>query len=456
MNRTVETTELGHVIARERENGRLKTIHLARDRNQLPETIVLEQDAKLGREPMNNQHQMEFHELADIFPMLEPDKLAALAADIKAKGLLSAIVTYQGKILDGRNRYDACLLAEVEPKFEEFDDSVISPLDYVISQNLERRHLTDAERAVVAAKIANLKHGQRKDYASAADPPFGVSVTQAEAAERLNVKLRLVQRATKVAKDGIPELQKALDDKKISLSFAAEVAGLPKEDQLAGILKGGDEIQKIAYEIRKAKEDAKREENEAKRIYVPPPEGKYDVIIVDPPWPTKQMYRDIRPNQTGELDYPTMEPEEIDALEIPAADDCHLWLWTTHRFFPDALRILDAWGFNYSNIFTWLKPGGPQPFGKPQYNTEFAIYGRKGTPVFIETKKFSTGFQAPRLGHSVKPIEFYDTIRRVTHGRRLDMFNRRIIPGFVGWGNEAPDNENVKDGQESEGLRGEQ
>lgn len=165
-------------------------------------------------------------------------------------------------------------------------------------------------------------------------------------------------------------------------------------------------------------------------------EKKYGCIVVDPPWQMKKSQRTIRPNQTKELDYPTMTLQEVRTLEIPAADDCHLWLWTTHKYLPDALAILQAWGFRYICCFVWHKPGGFQPFGLPQFNCEFALYSRKGNPKFVDAKAFPACFQAPRGKHSEKPEAFYNLIRRVTDGERLDMFARRVIEGFDGWGNE--------------------
>ena len=64
--------------------------------------------------------------------------------------------------------------------------------------------------------------------------------------------------------------------------------------------------------------------------------------------------------------------------------------------------------------------------------------GRFGSPKYKETKAFFTANNWHRTGHSEKPEEFYDLLRRVTPEPRIDIFNRRLIPGFTSWGNEAP------------------
>lgn len=183
-------------------------------------------------------------------------------------------------------------------------------------------------------------------------------------------------------------------------------------------------------------------ENAAKRNAIAAKEvegvfdGVYDVIVIDPPWPMEKIEREVRPNQS-EFDYPAMSEEELAARKWPIAADCHFWLWTTHKFLPMSFRLLEAWKLKYVCTFTWHKPGGFQPVGLPQFNCEFALYARNGEPSFKSTKSLKVCFDAPRGKHSEKPEQFYEMVRRVTSGRRIDIFNRREINGFDRWGNEV-------------------
>jgi N6-adenosine-specific RNA methylase IME4 len=173
----------------------------------------------------------------------------------------------------------------------------------------------------------------------------------------------------------------------------------------------------------------------------PPPQGKYSVIVVDPAWPMGRIDLLVAPS-ADELDYDTMTEEEIrdfgQQYIVPiAADDCHLFLWTTQRFLPLALCLLAEWGFAYHFLMVWKKTTGMQPLGLPKYNCEFVVCGWNGTPKFTDTKDFACCFEGPSREHSRKPDKFYDTICRVTAGPRIDMFSRESREGFDQFGDQV-------------------
>ena len=105
---------------------------------------------------------LAFHPACLLFPRLPKDELNALAADIKANGLRNSVVRYKGQVLDGRNRLAACKIAKVKPTFIEWDGTG-SPVEWVISENLIRRHLSASQRAVIAADLLPMLEQEAKD-----------------------------------------------------------------------------------------------------------------------------------------------------------------------------------------------------------------------------------------------------------------------------------------------------
>src|SRR5689334_17430801 len=102
------------------------------------------------------QAELQFHPLANVFPLIEGDEFKALVEDIREHGVLEPIWLYEGKILDGRNRYRAYQAAfpdaDEDPPFREYLDD--KPVEFVISLNLKRRHLNESQRGMVADNIA--------------------------------------------------------------------------------------------------------------------------------------------------------------------------------------------------------------------------------------------------------------------------------------------------------------
>jgi ParB-like chromosome segregation protein Spo0J len=198
----------------------------------------------------------QFHPAAELFPLLRGPAFQELVADIRKNGLIKPIlVDREGRILDGRNRYRACLEAGVEPRFIEWQgDGDLAEL--VLSLNLHRRHLDESQRALVAARLASLleaealkRRGRRKELvANLQLIPRRRSSCQAAA--RVNVSPRLVSYAVKILKDGCDELVAAVESGGVAVSAASALVGLPPEEQAKVVAEGARAAARKARELR--------------------------------------------------------------------------------------------------------------------------------------------------------------------------------------------------------------
>ena len=160
------------------------------------------------------------HPAADAFPLMDEEALQGLADDIECNGQLRKIKLYDGKILDGRNRYLACLKAGVEPQFEEYTGGT-EPDDlarYVCSENLARRDLTPQARALCARRLVALIR-VRKARDKYQRPLPGVAEVD--------------HAADVVLGDGTPELVAAVEAGDVPMDLAAEVAKHEPDEQRA-------------------------------------------------------------------------------------------------------------------------------------------------------------------------------------------------------------------------------
>ena len=188
------------------------------------------------------------HPLAGIFPLMEGDEFDALVADIKTNGLINPITLFENMVLDGRNRVRACVAAGVARRYDTYAGS--EPLAFVVSQNIARRHLSESQRALIGARLANLPHGVRSDRA--ANLPVS-AVTQADAAKMLNVSERGVRAAKAVMDRADPAVFKAVEQGRLAVSRAAEIVELPVEDQRSLAALPDDDIVSGHERIKKAR-----------------------------------------------------------------------------------------------------------------------------------------------------------------------------------------------------------
>lgn len=160
---------------------------------------------------------IDVHPAADLFPMMSDEEIDALGADMLEHGQREPIILYREQILDGRNRYRACILKGIEPRYR--DELPADPYAFVASANLRRRHLDESQRAMIAATLATMRRGRLSDNASQ-----GGNKTQSEAAALLKVSRPSVQRARIVRERGVPDLVDAVKHGDVKVKPAAEFA----------------------------------------------------------------------------------------------------------------------------------------------------------------------------------------------------------------------------------------
>lgn len=182
----------------------------------------------------------------------------------------------------------------------------------------------------------------------------------------------------------------------------------------------------------------------------------YRTIVVDPPWPQKgggplkggHGKGFVGTTGSQPLPYSVMPVVEIAAMPVRDLADpegCHLYLWATNRFLPDAYAVAKAWGFKYSTTLVWAKaPIDAGLGGAYGISTEYMVYARRG--ALREKQRIGTTWfhwkrpydERGKPMHSAKPNEFYEMAEKVNHAARLEMFARRPRAGWDLWGDQAP------------------
>lgn len=159
----------------------------------------------------------ELHYLCSLFPRIVGAEFDALVADIRANGLRQPITLHDGKILDGGNRYRACIEAGIDPEFVEFDGD--NALSFVLSANMHRRHMSAGQQAAIVATAQNWAQAQTVGRPEKVQD-CTISTAEKRAAES-GASLRTQKMADKVAKAS-PELAQKVAHGEVSLPAAVE------------------------------------------------------------------------------------------------------------------------------------------------------------------------------------------------------------------------------------------
>ena len=368
------------------------------------------------------------HPYAEIFPFASETDFATLSNDIKANGLLEPIVLLDDMVLDGRNRYKACVAVGIDPRFVKYEGD--DPLAFVISKNLARRHLDESQRSMVSARMADMKVGDNQHV------PIGTT-SLSEASKKMNVSRRSTARAKKVLNTDDKDLIAAVDSGRISVSVAAKIAEIEDPEIRKQIINDPRPDQAIKKAARKKKERDLSQKQAAL------PTKQYGVIYADPEWKF-ETFSENGMDRSADNHYPTSATDSIAARKVPeiAAKDSVLFLWATVPMIRDALKVMKAWGFEYKSQMVWVKDRvGTGYWFRNQH--EILLVGTKGkVPAPAPGSQWSSVVEEPVGAHSEKPDIFYELIEEYFPNLpKIELNARRARDGWDSWGNEAPDNE---------------
>ena len=361
----------------------------------------------------------------NLIPKLDEAELKQLEENILAYGLLDPIKATQNyEIVDGHNRFLICQKHKIEPKIEiiNFTNEDQTKL-WIINTQLGRRNITDfvkvellQQKKVILEKqgLDNLKTYSGRPTQkplSIVDKGFTPHNTRSLLADELDWSEGKVAMAQKVLNKVDEPTKQKLRDGELSINQAYK-------------------------EIRRAEKKeaftAKIKELNAKRD-LPPVNNKYEVIVIDPPWDYDEEY-DPKARR-GVAPYPVMNLDQIEKIEIPAADDAVLWLWTTQKFLYQAFGLLDKWNFTYKTVLVWNKDRlGLGAWLRHQ--CEFCLLAIKGHPLWNNTTYRDYIIEQGRE-HSRKPEAFYQMINNICYGTKIDYFSRTKRDGWDCYGNET-------------------
>lgn len=395
-----------------------------------------------------------------LLPPLPNIKYKELKTSIIKNGLYEKIwVNPSGIVLDGHHRFK--ILKEIgveitEDHYEvkEFDNPTQEKI-FVIEVNLKRRQLPEYAAYELSRELDRLHRDAARERQKATLPQEGEQGFQpvlpsiegniedrkeresaSRTAEAIGSSRSQVERMRKIDKEAPEEVKNWLRNEEVSVHKAYQMVNSPKKkERTRKILQSGD--QELINRVKEGKTSVVYATNKiarAEKHQAPPelPDGVFDVIYADPPW---KYDLPLRGSPDGH--YPILEGKELAKLDIPVAKNAILFLWATNPKLPEALKLMEEWGFDYKTNLVWVK----DKIGTGYYfrgKHELLLLGKKGNiPPPMEPCRPPSALIAPRKKHSKKPDEIYELIEKMYPNREyLELFARQPREGWTSWGDE--------------------
>ena len=365
-------------------------------------------------------------EFKELIPPLTTEEFKQLEDNCLAEGIREKILTWNGFIIDGHNRYEIATRWDLDFKTEsKHFDNEDEVKEWMILNQFGRRNLSNYQRSVLALELEDVFRAKAKEKQQEAGGAVrqksdkAVIDTKKELSKVASVSHDTIAKVKKIQEKAPEEVKAKLATGEVSINAAYKE--IKKEEKKKERI---DVIQQQMYDIETGK--------------LPELKGLFDVICVDPPWPYEVKNKNVTSfdpyGRRVANPYPEMSIEEIKNIKMPLMDNSIVFLWSTHKFLPDAFDILKEWGMEYKATLVWNK----EKIGMGSWfrmQCEFCLVGIKGKPYFNNTK-YRDIFSEPRREHSRKPDLFFKIITEITLGRRLEYFSREKRYGWEVFGND--------------------
>jgi N6-adenosine-specific RNA methylase IME4 len=370
------------------------------------------------------------------------DSLARSIADI---GLLHPIVlNTDRKLIVGERRFLAAKMLgwkTIPATILDLDALIDAEAD----ENRIRKAFTPSERVAIGRALESQlgeRQGKRADLGKLPQKFAEVAgrETRDVAAEKAGFDNHTTyEQAKAVIDSGVLELVEAMDDDRIAISLAAAATRLPKDQQakVGKLAKNGD-----SRAVKKVVKAARREqlERELAGKQLALPDKKYGVILADPEWKF-ETWSSEGMIHAADNHYATSTVEAIAQRDVPsiAADDCVLFLWGTVPMLPQALYVMQRWGFSYKTNFAWIKDKAGTGYWNRNRH-EHLLVGTKGNiPAPALGTQWDSVIEAAVGRHSAKPERSLELIETYFPTLPKIELNRRGAPrpGWDAWGAET-------------------
>ena len=368
-------------------------------------------------------------EFKSLIPPLTKDEFIQLERNCLEEGLRDAIITWEGYIIDGHNRYEIIQKHNLDFKTTEmFFDNDRDVKCWMIFNQFGRRNLSNYQRSVLALQLEEVFSKKAKENLSKAGSSFSPKEglakwpkvtnkinTREELSKVAQVGERTLSRVKKIQEKATEEVKAKLSTGEVSINSAYQE--IKKEEKK-------EELEQIRLNIQK----------EVKKVDIEDISETFDVIYADPPW--RYDFAESS-NRKIENHYTTMQTSDIAKMKVPSKENCVLFMWATAPKLLEALDVMKSWGFTYKTHAIWDKEKiGMGYWFRGQH--ELLMVGVKGKVSPPQASiRISSIIKEQRSKHSRKPDCVAEYIELAFYDKsKVELFCREPRNGWYSYGNE--------------------